>query len=193
MFYAVARAAEDPEAIARYIHVKKNDPNTQDNKQDTPLHWAVWNKRLAAARALLENGATPTIPNYKGDTALHHLFSRPIESEVSVDLLGLLLETGADPSAMNHQGRTAYHELACCHVRDLSCATRMVEMLTRRFGPDGWSIRCARGLTPQELAATHAPDPWILRITATIASQSMQVGVDEAHQDVSSAQPRARF
>lgn len=193
LFYVVARAIEDPERIERYIHVKKNDPNAMDSNRDTPLHWAVWNRRLVAARTLLENGADPTITNYKGDTALHHLFSRPIESEVSVRLLSLLLDAGANPSIVNHQGRTAYHELACCHVRSLDCASRMVDILTQRFGSSGWSSKTAQGLTPQDLAAKTAPAPWMHRISATIASKSMQVDVAPAVESEVPAPPRSRF
>lgn len=191
LFYVVARSFEEPERIARYIHVKKNDPNATDNNLDTPLHWAVWNRRLVAARALLENGADPTIANYKGDTALHHLFSRPIESRVSVQMLELLLDAGADPAITNHAGRSGYHELACCHVRDLACASKMVEILTQRFGSTGWSLKTDSGFTPAELAAQHAPDPWIHKIGATIASQSMQADVPQVQ--AQPAPPRTRF
>ena len=66
--------------------------NAQDCYKNTPLFYAMRAKNVAAARALLEAGADPNIPNIENITPLAYINSMPQELE----LLQLMLDKGAD-------------------------------------------------------------------------------------------------
>ena len=66
--------------------------NAQDCYKNTPLLYAMRAKNVAAARALLEAGADPNIPNIENITPLAYINSMPQELE----LLQLMLDKGAD-------------------------------------------------------------------------------------------------
>ena len=66
--------------------------NAQDCYKNTPLLYAMRAKNVAAARALLEAGADPNIPNIENITPLAYINGMPQELE----LLQLMLDKGAD-------------------------------------------------------------------------------------------------
>ncbi|WP_314776278.1 ankyrin repeat domain-containing protein [Cardiobacterium hominis] len=66
--------------------------NARDCYKNTPLHYAMRAKNVAAARALLEAGADPNIPDRDGATPLAYINGMPQELE----LLQLMLDKGAD-------------------------------------------------------------------------------------------------
>ncbi len=61
--------AHDQAAAVRRLLEAGADPNAGDSGGVTPLHRAVRNRCSAAAAALLEHGANPTLKTRKGSTA----------------------------------------------------------------------------------------------------------------------------
>ncbi|MEA3399941.1 MAG: ankyrin repeat domain-containing protein [Armatimonadota bacterium] len=70
--------AQHPAATIRLLIELGADPNAIDVSQVTPLHAAVKDGQVEAARALLEAGANPDLPNNGGNTArdLAEMFDR---------------------------------------------------------------------------------------------------------------------
>ena len=75
------------------------DPNVQNNRGETPLHYAIgWNE---AVQELLERKANPNIQDIEGKAPLHYAAS--IGSAGSIDVL---LEHKADPNIRDIQEKT---------------------------------------------------------------------------------------
>ncbi len=62
-------AEADGAEMIRLLADRRADLNTQDRKGRTPLHRAMYEGRVAAAEALLEAGADPTVLNKSGKNA----------------------------------------------------------------------------------------------------------------------------
>ncbi|PJD95023.1 MAG: hypothetical protein CK425_09770 [Parachlamydia sp.] len=88
----------------------------------TPLHCAASQANIEALKVLLEAGASPTLADQKGMTALHRATQRthndPEKDAASPEIIKLLLEKGADPSKADKDGHTAayYWELRGKHM-----------------------------------------------------------------------------
>lgn len=73
-----------------------------DSDGDTPLMWAVEDKKFAAAQTLIDFGADVNTTNQFGMTALHWAVDKE-----SFELVQLLVENGVDVSALDSAGETA--------------------------------------------------------------------------------------
>jgi hypothetical protein len=150
----------DPSRVARYVLERGQDPNAQDNQQNTPLHWAIWNRRMEMIEPLLEHGANPNIQNYKGHAALHHLFAR-IHDGQDRHLLKCLMDANANPAQPDNHGNTPYHMLALGTFRSVETAVGLALYLTERCGVDGWSTLNCEGLTPLGVARQQPDEHWL--------------------------------
>lgn len=72
------------------------DPNTQDNFENTPLHYACLEGHKAIVKTLMRYGADLNIPNKAGNTPLHVAFAFKREA-----IQEYLIEKGADVTARN--------------------------------------------------------------------------------------------
>eukprot|EP01104_Vermistella_antarctica_P017896 TRINITY_DN6456_c0_g1_i2.p1 TRINITY_DN6456_c0_g1~~TRINITY_DN6456_c0_g1_i2.p1 ORF type:complete len:1006 (+),score=242.28 TRINITY_DN6456_c0_g1_i2:497-3514(+) len=73
--------------------------NHRSVKGETPLHYACFGKSpLIVAEFLLQKGASPNVPNRRGNTALHNCIFSHLDSHVA-----LLLKHGADPNSPHPQ------------------------------------------------------------------------------------------
>jgi ankyrin repeat protein len=87
--------------------------NEQDNKGNTPLHYAAEVGRTDVVELLLSKGANPNLINMNGDSPLHLAAKGPIynycEPFYPMELKGCiisLLRYGADPNIKNKLGQT---------------------------------------------------------------------------------------
>ena len=85
------------------------DLKTPDKDHDTPLHSACFYGRLDAAQQLLDNGASATAKNGRGETPLHVISRGNSFFQDGVRLTRLLLKHGADVNAPDTNNDTALH------------------------------------------------------------------------------------
>ena len=102
--------------IARWLLNHGADANDQCNIGGwTPLHLAVWHKRLELVRMLLEHHADIHPSNDRGEVALHLAACARVERygpsryQVNLDILQLLLDHGADVNTEDCYGSTPLH------------------------------------------------------------------------------------
>ncbi len=83
------------------------DPNVRDDRDETPLHSAVFGDgpNLTAVRTLLQNGADPDPINHAGCTPL----MLAVQLVVRPECVRLLLDAGADPLREDAEGCSAIH------------------------------------------------------------------------------------
>ncbi|KAL4431738.1 hypothetical protein ABPG77_002954 [Micractinium sp. CCAP 211/92] len=87
------------------------NPDRRDFQKCTPLHVALLHGQLEAARALLECGASSTVP-CEGSPPLHVavcVSAHPDKRAFAEAAVALLLQHGADPYERDDHGRTALH------------------------------------------------------------------------------------
>jgi ankyrin repeat protein len=86
-----------------------------DTYGNTPLHlalrYAIRQSDASPAEALLKAGADPFAQDNRGNTALHLLAYRVLESEASRSLFSKMLERGLDINARNAAGQTPVFNL----------------------------------------------------------------------------------
>ena len=80
----------------------------KDHNGETSLHWAVRHGHPEMVRFLLEQGASPDLPDPYGHAPLYHA--------KTVQLAAPLLERGADPSRLDQTQSTPLHQ-ACLYNR----------------------------------------------------------------------------
>ena len=90
--------------IVRVLLERGANPDVQDGRERTALHWGLKEGHLEVAELLLERGATANTADVTGQAPLH-LASR----EGHVVITQLLLKQGADPNAKDGSGRSSLH------------------------------------------------------------------------------------
>lgn len=95
-----AAAGEDVFGISAWV-IAGGSPDPRTNNQDTPLHFAVWNKKHEAVLALLAAGADPDAANYRGQTPFHHAVAQG-----NVPAIEALAEQGASWTKRDTSGAT---------------------------------------------------------------------------------------
>jgi ankyrin repeat protein len=83
------------------------DPRVRAESGETPLHWAIINRDIDAARMLLDARADPNATESFGYTPVHIAATRN-----RLELMRLLLERGGNPNAANGSGTTPLMEAA---------------------------------------------------------------------------------
>lgn len=177
LHYAVMKG--DPERVRRYVNERGHPVDAQDFDQNTALHWAIWNRRVDAALALLEVGANPDIANHKGHTALHHLFAK-IERGQDQILLDALLDHHANGLAQDKQGNTPYHMLALGSFRSAQAASALADTMCRRVGLEGWRTVNHAGQTPIECARSQGDDHWMRGFVAAVENAVLETATAPA-------------
>ena len=89
-------------------------PDARDKGGVAPLHRAVRNRCSAAARALIDHGADPLLPNNNGSTPLHLAVQNTGKSnsgsasarEEQRQIIALLLRHGASPGDVDAKGKS---------------------------------------------------------------------------------------
>ena len=93
------------ESIINALLEKGADPNIQNNKGNTPLHYLAFkgNDTLVntLAQIFLEKGADPNIKNNEGNTPLHVAIFKG-----KSNIVNSLLEKGAEPNIKNNEEKT---------------------------------------------------------------------------------------
>ncbi len=84
--------------------ISSGDINEQDEENGyTGLHYCAQNGNVEMTKMLLENGASVSIKDNYGNTAL---FKAVFYSKGKTDIIKLLLEAGANPDDENDSGMT---------------------------------------------------------------------------------------
>ncbi|RBQ07059.1 ankyrin repeat domain-containing protein [Pedobacter miscanthi] len=100
---AVARGHRD---VVKLLLQYGATTNTQDQKGNTPLHYASENNSFEIAELLLEYGADLGIQNTSGNQALWTAtFSAADGDENKIPLVKLLLQNGANKEHLNNVGK----------------------------------------------------------------------------------------
>ncbi|KAL4748202.1 hypothetical protein BDW72DRAFT_180912 [Aspergillus terricola var. indicus] len=101
--------------VLRILIARGANLNTQDYRGNGVLHYTVQPYRFDFDhfQFLLSLGADPELPNYNGDTVLHHLAANlaTISDEKGILAILDLLDRGVSPTIRNHKGRTPLHVL----------------------------------------------------------------------------------
>lgn len=125
------------------VLARTQDLNFVDKNGRTPLYYAIERNNAAQIRALLQYGADPALPDFKGYTAIHHAAVIP-----GGESLKVMLEAGVPPDAPGSsriQEKTPLMEAA--RIGEI----QNVELLLK-YGADLKS-RDDRGRTPLMFAA----------------------------------------
>ena len=127
------------------------------NDGRTPLHVVVLGNQPAAALALLEAGADPTLRDDAGNpadpTSCEHWGKAVFFATADADVIARCLEAGADPISpveADAQHRGALLRVASAHARDPAVITALVEAGADVHARDMW------GFTPLHSAAENA-------------------------------------
>ncbi|WP_166792097.1 ankyrin repeat domain-containing protein [Pedobacter alluvionis] len=100
---AVARGHKD---VVKLLLANGAVANTQDQKGNTPLHYASENNSMEIAELLLAHGADLNIQNNSGNQALWTAtFSAADGDQNKIPLVKLLLQNGADKQHLNNVGK----------------------------------------------------------------------------------------
>lgn len=102
---------KDEIAILRMLLWAGYDPNTQDERGMTALHYMASMNNYPyshprAVRLLIEAGANPDIRNQRGDSALCYLAGNRQWSDALTSTAAMLLSLGADPLLAANDGAT---------------------------------------------------------------------------------------
>ncbi len=90
----------DARAVQRHL-IHASDPNVVDRQGWSALHFAAQNNDAQIAAILLKGGASQSVRDAYGNTALFRaVFSYRGEAEC----ISVLLASGADPDQMNNHG-----------------------------------------------------------------------------------------
>ncbi len=135
-----AAMTDDLEKVKSLLAGGSADVNALDDEaEQTPLHYAARARSVAAAKALMANGADINIKDKSGQLAFH------LAAEAgSEEIVKLLLDKGTDVGVTDDGGRTALHHAA--NGGYLSLATLLLD---KGADPDA----NARRETPMHLAA----------------------------------------
>ncbi|KAJ0120038.1 hypothetical protein J7T55_000891 [Diaporthe amygdali] len=127
--------------------------NAQDDRGDTPLHYAVrrhgrcGDRHVAILRTLCEHGADAGLGGRNGETPLHGLGFRFRDGEpIEARLIDLLLEHGASVGDADDDGNTPLH-FAAKHLAHVEAAQHLLSR-----GADV-SVQNSQGNTPLHEAA----------------------------------------
>lgn len=132
------------------------DPNKVDERGDTALHWATWNKKPFCAQVLLSRGADPNLQNYKGHTPLHHVVNRTDDEQDMLQLLTDFFQAHANARLSDKLGKTVYHHIAeRSGSLGFEKTSQLASKVTEVCGPDGWFDEDIRGQTPLSLAENN--------------------------------------
>ena len=168
------------EEMVKFLLEKKADPNAKNERDESPLHLAVfWTATTESIiELLLTAKADPNLGNYKGDTPLHQT-----DSEAAAELLlskggntgvrnedgwtplhtaaffgrervvQVLLKNKATVNAVDNQGNTPLHLVADSVAEDRRWVRDMVEiLLTNKADPNA---KNKSGRTPLKMALEH--------------------------------------
>ncbi|WP_218932719.1 ankyrin repeat domain-containing protein [Roseimaritima multifibrata] len=101
----IVAAALDLASVAKLLLVANANPNVRDSEGDSPLRVSVENGCLPMARTLLSHGATKTINEWGGFSAMTALGRAAWKEDL--EMVNLLLEFGADLNALDGDYRKA--------------------------------------------------------------------------------------
>ena len=105
----------------------KDAINATDKAGNTPLHLAIYNRRIDMSEWLLENGADPNIQNKNGETAFHSVFEmrRSISdnsdtNKIILRATKLFIKFKADPNIKEYKiGFTPFHYAAISYINNI--------------------------------------------------------------------------
>ena len=101
-------------AIQRLIEMMNVDVNCKDQKNDTPLFYAMDGGKLDAAMYLIKHGADIKVLGSGDETLLHCAAMEDLE------FVKYLVEHGLDVNAKNKAGVTPLHHAVCCGQIDIA-------------------------------------------------------------------------
>ena len=117
-----------PEKIEVLLH-HGVDVNVQDNEGNTPLHWAVKQRRLKIIRVLLHHGVDVNVQDNEGNTPLHWAVKRSCRETTKV-----LLRYGADITVRDKYDKTPLKLALMLFRKGNFYDPRIVELLLIRGG-----------------------------------------------------------
>ncbi|WP_419420461.1 ankyrin repeat domain-containing protein [Legionella sp. D16C41] len=100
----VAAEAGQDEIVKMLLLAKDIDINVSNEKNVTPLFWAIENGHVNIVQMLLNKGANPNIAFQGSVTPLHWAAIKG-----HVDIVQMLLDNGADPTVATPKGATPLH------------------------------------------------------------------------------------
>ena len=94
----------NPEAV-QFLLDRGADPNLQNKKGQTPLHYAAYNNNPKIAKFLIEHDADVNIPNKNGLTPYQLTDNKEIKNIIQRKLSGSLSELETEIPTNNQQQR----------------------------------------------------------------------------------------
>ncbi len=92
--------------MVRYLLTLKLDPDSRDQNELTPLHYAAQFNILSVVEILLENGANVQAKTNEGQTALH---TSAKSFYATMEVIKYLIEKGAEVNDCDNDGNTPLH------------------------------------------------------------------------------------
>lgn len=97
-------------SLVEQLLARGADPNFQDDKGRTALHFASQEEHPDIIEVLLEYGANPLLIDHEGNTPMHYIHPSSPKAEQMVDML---VGKGLDPFAINKAGEISQFTQAC--------------------------------------------------------------------------------
>ncbi len=184
----------DEKNITAWITKYKWPVDIQNNKGQTPLHFAVQHNQIKSITLLLKHGAKPNAQDNQGNTTLYYLPNKFINEEIAKGIVYTLFTHHAKLNIINKDGDSMLHVLLKNKKNDVCKILRRyrkpffneIKMLKDRNDNTPLHVACSNCmymlvhnlLCKETINAKNTQEETPLDITITLYNKLLEIGED---------------